>query len=241
MTEWVTVYREQNFTNAHLIKSFLEFEDIKVQLLDELTTQTGSIYFAASGGVRIQVKESDVAQAMTILKEKGYGNPDVDKSNRVFDTLGKYSKKIPFLKDMRIEAAVITLAAILFSIIFAIFFALTRDSNETIIMKYSWRLVNAEHNGKVVIDSPTRRFDESRKTTFDKSNTLYIGGNLIGDWDVNWTGSEISIKTQPGQKDVKSTIYQTFDLDMKENFMVLSSSTTRFTFAKDGLKSRYYP
>lgn len=127
MAEWVTIYKEQNFTNAHLIKSFLEFEDIEVQLLDELTAQTGSIYFAASGGVRIQVKESNAMRALAILKAKGYGNPDIDKSNQLFNALGKFTKKIPFLKNMRIEVAVFTFVAILLSIILAIFFILTGE------------------------------------------------------------------------------------------------------------------
>ena len=130
MAEWVTVYKEQNFTNAHLIKSFLEFDDIEVQLLDELTTQTGSIYFAASGGVRIQVQEPDVTKALQILKEKGYGNPDVDKSNQLFNSLGKFSKKIPFLKKMQIEVAVFTLASIAVSLVLIVIFLLTRESTE---------------------------------------------------------------------------------------------------------------
>ncbi|MFT6244334.1 MAG: hypothetical protein ACJA0U_000230 [Salibacteraceae bacterium] len=129
MAKWATVYKEQNFTNAHLIKSFLEFEGIEVQLLDELTTQTGSIYFAASGGIRIQVREPDIAKAMAILKEKGYGNPDVDKSNQLFNALGKFSKKVPFLKGLRTEEAVFALAALIVTIVLIIFYVITLELN----------------------------------------------------------------------------------------------------------------
>jgi hypothetical protein len=248
MAEWVTVYKEQNFTNAHLIKSFLEFEDIEVHLLDELTSQTGSIYFAASGGVRIQVQEPDIAKAMAILKEKGYGNPDVDKSNQLFNTLGKFTKKIPFLKKMRIEVAVFTLAAILVSSVLIIIFFLTKESTEEIIVNHRWQVIEIKHNNQIVkrVLTNTTRFisgpgPDRDKISFKEDYSIHLSdygkGSAKAIWKID--GDRMTFKPYDRSSIHNSgdhIFFQTFQIFLEKKYMILESATTKITC----LQTYYY-
>lgn len=97
MGKWVTILQMQDFTDTYLIKSTLEFEDIEVQLLDELSFQTASHLTHAGGGIRIQVHEENLEKAREILIEKGYmKRQEVVKPNILF----ALSSKIPIIKEM---------------------------------------------------------------------------------------------------------------------------------------------
>ena len=63
------------FTYAHevaVIRSRLEAEGIFCFAKDELTAQVSPFYSNAIGGVKLQVRESDLQQTVEILKEAGY-------------------------------------------------------------------------------------------------------------------------------------------------------------------------
>jgi DNA-directed RNA polymerase subunit RPC12/RpoP len=67
------------FTFAHegaIIKGRLESEGIPCFMRDELTAQVAPFYSNAIGGVKLQVRESDLNQAIEILKETGYIKDD---------------------------------------------------------------------------------------------------------------------------------------------------------------------
>jgi DNA-directed RNA polymerase subunit RPC12/RpoP len=75
-TKFITVL---TFTFAHeaaIIRGRLESEGISCFMQDELTTQVAPFYSNAIGGVKLQVKESDLNQAIEILKETGYIKED---------------------------------------------------------------------------------------------------------------------------------------------------------------------
>jgi hypothetical protein len=55
-----------------IIRGRLESEGIECFVQDELTVQVNPFYSNAVGGVKLQVRESDVPQAFEILKETGY-------------------------------------------------------------------------------------------------------------------------------------------------------------------------
>lgn len=55
-----------------VIRGRLETEGITCFVQDELTVQVNPFYSNAIGGVKLQVKESDLNQAIEILKETGY-------------------------------------------------------------------------------------------------------------------------------------------------------------------------
>jgi len=55
-----------------IIRSKLESEGIICFVQDELTAQVHPFYSNAIGGIKLQVVESDLKQAVEILKEAGY-------------------------------------------------------------------------------------------------------------------------------------------------------------------------
>jgi type III secretory pathway lipoprotein EscJ len=72
LDNFVTV---KTFSYPHevaVIRARLESEGIECFVKDELTIQVQPFYSNAIGGVKLQVKESDLAQTIEILKETGY-------------------------------------------------------------------------------------------------------------------------------------------------------------------------
>lgn len=62
---------------AHMAKVYLESEGIETQIRDELTAQVNNFYSTAIGGVKLLVKESDLAIGIELLKKGGYiSGPD---------------------------------------------------------------------------------------------------------------------------------------------------------------------
>jgi hypothetical protein len=57
---------------AHMAKTYLESEGIETQIRDELTAQVNNFYSNAIGGVKLLVKESDLAIGIELLKKGGY-------------------------------------------------------------------------------------------------------------------------------------------------------------------------
>ena len=70
--KFVTVLTATFGSELAVIRSRLESEGITCFAKDELSIQVNPMYSAAIGGVKLQVKESDLNQTLEILKETGY-------------------------------------------------------------------------------------------------------------------------------------------------------------------------
>jgi hypothetical protein len=105
LLKMITIKTFINAIEANIIKGRLESEGIPTLLLDENTVNTYWLYANAIGGMRLQVKEEHVQQALNILKEdsaKMYliNDDEEDKTScscpNCFSSnvgLNKYSKK----------------------------------------------------------------------------------------------------------------------------------------------------
>jgi Putative prokaryotic signal transducing protein len=81
--------------NAHLAQGRLQADGIECYIQDEHAIQLNPFYNAALGGIKLQVKDTDVEQAVFMLRQFGYPT--------VFDALPVVEKKqshilIRFLK-----------------------------------------------------------------------------------------------------------------------------------------------
>ena len=88
---------------AQVIKSKLESEGIYVFLKDELTIQIDNFLSNAIGGVKLQVFEKDVAQALELLKVydvKIYKNIEAEGFAVLFE---KTTNNIPILNKVSLE------------------------------------------------------------------------------------------------------------------------------------------
>ena len=70
--KFITVLTATYGYEVAIIRGRLESEGITCFVKDELTVQVNPFYSNAIGGVKLQVKESDLNQAVEILKETGY-------------------------------------------------------------------------------------------------------------------------------------------------------------------------
>ena len=68
----ITIHTFNLASEAMIVRGRLESEGILCAIQNELISQIAPFYSDTFGGVKLQVKESDVAQAREILKEAGY-------------------------------------------------------------------------------------------------------------------------------------------------------------------------
>ncbi|MFT5780152.1 MAG: hypothetical protein ACI837_003113 [Crocinitomicaceae bacterium] len=117
MQNWVTVLRVELPMDAYLTRSQLEFENIEVQILDVLSIEAVPFYSGAMGGIRIQVRENQVNDAIAVLKALNKITDVKKKRNRVIEVLDSISAKIPIIKNLRIEARILVLISFVLLII----------------------------------------------------------------------------------------------------------------------------
>ena len=105
-----------------VLRAQLEMEGIEVMVKDELTALVNPMYSNAVGGIKLQVRESDVPRAIEILKRVGYINEEELKTPEGMSTLDKIISKLPLPKSKWGEVIwVIILASILAGIAYLIY------------------------------------------------------------------------------------------------------------------------
>lgn len=57
--------------DAHLLKSKLEFNNIRCYLKDEYTAESNHLYSNAIGGIKLQINEKDLEAAKLVMREMG--------------------------------------------------------------------------------------------------------------------------------------------------------------------------
>ena len=108
--------------DAHLIKEQLELEEIAVRLLDEDKPDLNYEY-SPEAGVKIQVQESDLKKARSILLRHGY--IDLLESNSTIVTdIYEFTKNIPIVKNWKPEIRLISFVIMCVGILFAIIFSM---------------------------------------------------------------------------------------------------------------------
>jgi Putative prokaryotic signal transducing protein len=129
MSQFVTILSLPQPQQVYIIKGRLESEGIECFIKDELTVQTNPVYSYAVGGVKLQVKEEDVAGAMKILEEEGYINKQ-DQEADPYRWMELLADKLPFFKKMRFEVRLIIWVFILVSVIYlVIYFSMPSNHN----------------------------------------------------------------------------------------------------------------
>jgi hypothetical protein len=100
MDRFVTVLILNNPIDLIVLRTRLEDEAIDYLVPDELTTQVNPLYSVAIGGVRLQVRESQVSEVQELLKELGYW--EEQKSERTFlDKFDSATSQVPFLNTIQ--------------------------------------------------------------------------------------------------------------------------------------------
>ena len=91
---------------AHMAKSYLEFQGIEVILQDELTAQVNNFYSNAIGGVKILIREAEYNYGVEVLKQGGYVIPKDEHIEKKTESILLTSKtdknKCPYCKSENI-------------------------------------------------------------------------------------------------------------------------------------------
>ena len=127
MDELVTI---ATFTFPHemaILRAHLESEGIKCFTKDEMLAQVYNFNSQAIGGVKLQIKKSDLENALPILINAGYYKHETDKSEETRSKLEKLTGRIPFLKKLSLEMRMLLLILIIVgTITVGIFFLLKK-------------------------------------------------------------------------------------------------------------------
>ncbi|MBT7827204.1 MAG: hypothetical protein HN600_11475, partial [Bacteroidetes bacterium] len=140
MGKFITVVRFQFPPEAFVIKSKLESEGIEVILQDEQLIQVHNYLSNAIGGIKLQVKESDVTKALPIIKAAGL----INSTNDVSDTnlqiwISKKLAKSPLLRQLSLANRLVLHLFILVVLFATLIFTFTLPTKE------EKRIVQAEH------------------------------------------------------------------------------------------------
>ncbi len=76
MTTWNTILTFTYPHEAHMAKAYLESNGIEVFIQDEMMAQVHNFYSNAIGGVKLQVRETDVEAGLKFLESGGYIDTD---------------------------------------------------------------------------------------------------------------------------------------------------------------------
>ena len=125
MYSFITIATFQFPHEAQIFKSKLESEGIAVFLKDELTVQMHS-YINAIGGIKLQVREPDVASAMDILQEAGVTGVVAEQEEPAYIRwIDRRTNEIPVLKKLPVVMrGFILLAVILTAVVVGVLLAL---------------------------------------------------------------------------------------------------------------------
>jgi DNA-directed RNA polymerase subunit RPC12/RpoP len=91
--KFITVLTATYGYEIAVIRGRLESEDITCFVKDEMTVQVNPFYSNAIGGVKLQVRESDLNRATEILKETGYIKDNDMQSSNEFSCLTDNSEE----------------------------------------------------------------------------------------------------------------------------------------------------
>lgn len=191
----VTVITFTYQSELMVIRSRLESEGIQCFVENELTAQVQPFYSNAIGGIKLQVKEEDVANAIEILKEGGYLKDENLKTPKLPAILDKYTSKLPFLKKQKIEVRLFVLVAIIVTLAVCIFYFTTLQSTSEKLTKNRWCLNSVEYSGKPYMpetnDAILELFNQGNcpeNISFDKNGTVLLPGfksnKICGKWVV---------------------------------------------------------
>ena len=235
--KYVTILTVNYINELMVVQSLLEAEGIEYFIKDEYTVQTDPFLSNVVGGIKLQVKESDVEKAAEILKELGCfkenDTPAPEKSSKLIE----FTEKIPFINKMSLEWRLIILVGIILVLIIGIIVIASFPSTHDRLTDGTWCLNSITHNGKE-ITANTQELKvimngsccESMK--FLASGEIMLPGfdsrKVVGSWAVNENRLIIS------HVDTFDLIYNhTYTIKFRGADLLLKSENTTFDCSKE--------
>jgi hypothetical protein len=224
------------------LRGRLESEGIECFTQDELTAQVDPFYSNAIGGIKLRVKESDLARALEILKESGY---EPDHERPVSSALSKFiqaTSNLPFLKTLQPEIRLLVVIGIVTSLLITIIYFATLPSMAERLTKYDWCVDNITYKNMDYKPASKKYFrmvaagacDE--RIDFNTSGRVTLPGFNSFEAQANWMLAKHSLQIM--QADTFDFVYNgTYDINLSGDQLILKSSTTTMYCHAQILKS----
>jgi hypothetical protein len=135
-------------TELAVLRARLEADGIDCLVLDQLTAQVNPFYSNAIGGVKLQVKESDLPRTIEILKEGGYINEEDLPQTLSQTKLDNATSWLPLLKNMRVEIRLMVILIVGLLSIVGIIYYTTSPSTFQRLIDQNWCIDHVNYNGK---------------------------------------------------------------------------------------------
>jgi hypothetical protein len=138
LEQLITIYAFSYPHEAAIIQGRLESEGIETFLKDELTVQTYHFYSNAVGGIKLQVWENDVEQAIAILKDAGYNTNVQDALPQYWIKLEGWKNKLPLIRNASTFFFIMfTITVLCLAIIGMVYFWMKPTTKE-LLMQNAW-------------------------------------------------------------------------------------------------------
>lgn len=129
MDKMVEIARFQYPAEAQTLIALLKSEGIECYLRNEYTSQLYASYVDV-GGARVEILESDVPEALEIMKAGGYDIPEEDEEAEPIQVVAGWARHIPFLRNYTLEKQIVILFVIIaVLLVLLIFFGSQISSN----------------------------------------------------------------------------------------------------------------
>jgi len=129
MDKMVEIARFQYPAEAQTLIALLKSEGIECYLRNEYTSQLYASYVDV-GGARVEILESDVPDALEIMKAGGYDIPEEDEETEQIQVVASWARHIPFLRNYTLEKQIVILFVIIaVLLVLLIFFGSQISSN----------------------------------------------------------------------------------------------------------------
>lgn len=129
MDKMVEIARFQYPAEAQTLIALLKSEGIECYLRNEYTSQLYASYVDV-GGARVEILESDVPEALEIMKVGGYDIPGEDEEAEQIQVVAGWARHIPFLRNYTLEKQIVILFVIIaVLLVLLIFFGSQISSN----------------------------------------------------------------------------------------------------------------
>lgn len=129
MDKMVEIARFQTPAEAQTLMALLKSEGIECYLRNEYSSQLFASYVDV-GGARVEILESDVPEALEIMKAGGYDIPEEDEEAEQIQVVAGWARHIPFLRNYTLEKQIVILFVIIaVLLVLLIFFGSQISSN----------------------------------------------------------------------------------------------------------------
>ena len=158
--KYITILTVNYINELMVIQSLLDAEEIEYIIKDEYTVQTDPFLSNAIGGIKLQVKEEDVENAIEILKELEFFKEDdliesslIENDSQASEkssNLNRFFEKIPLINKIRPEWRLIVLTVTILAIIIGIVGIVSIPTTREKLINSNWCVNRITYNGKEI-------------------------------------------------------------------------------------------